>query len=1166
MATRGPWSVKGIDTKAREAALHAARSEGITLGDYLNRLLLESERQEREMSGSAEQKPSNDLTAPDFNLDALDKLTRRIEAVEARSTLAITGIDQSVVGLLARLENSESSQAAMEGRIELASDDLRQTQELLEKRIARMESDETSVQNLRALKSLESALERLAHRVEDAHQSSDEAKSMVQTRLDDVDSRMDGLTKHVESTLDEAATRVTKAVEQAELRTEGTTRHLSERLSNVESKVTETLSKASESIDRYGERIEKTENLVSEALDRADSQSSGLADISERLDRAESTTNAAIEDLENTVHKLDEQMAHIKDEVGEGTISAIRAEMDKRLQDITSELNNTIAGIRSELAEQIDHAASIPTEAFAEINSAVSEMHKRMKRAEQRQNTSVEAIGEEVARLTETLDRRVQQVEQRNSSELSSDIRNQLENLATSLHRRMTELENSNSSEELSTVTRQMNDLADALSARVNASEERSAAAIKDFSDHVSTLTRKLSAKQDESLEKLSEEIRSSENRQSERMNDAIGGVRERIEQVEEATASSVSPIQKAMASLAERLEAMEDFSSPPGVSRPKNDEFAAAAAFSDSLKEADEALSKPKPQEPESFDAPDEDDFGFEPDVPKAAAKPAVDPSDPWANDDDAFVAPEATDLDEFGDDFGVPLEAHDPDYDLDAAEDEPDDFSDSFEAQQGAGPNDYLARARAAANASQDTSRSKKHSPRAALKTSGGSSKLPLIAAASVVALAAAGTAGYMMMRGKQAPTADMLSTDRPNGDVGINTVIVPDAGQLTSDIPMEMDGDVEGLALENSTDEEAAIAQEMSAETPSSEPLKETPATLETTESAPQEEATLVPPPSSKPEPQPQQLAALSAPTPTPVSRPIDMAPAPAPAPAEPPAATPAEAEAPAEITQYRNGIAALESGDIARGASLVMQAADADLAIAQYRLAKLFERGQGVPKDLAQSRIWTQRAANGGNVKAMHDLAVFYAEGEGGQQSYAGAAQWFRKAADHGLVDSQYNLGVLYEQGLGVDANPSEALYWYRVAHKMGDTGALAKVNELSQQVGPETARQTADLASAYAPAQADAMANGRFPQAAPANMTASVTPEATPASLSSDGAMIREAQDLLNLLGYNAGGADGEFGSQTRQAIITFQAANSLPQSGAVTPTLLRQLRNASVGL
>ena len=61
-------------------------------------------------------------------------------------------------------------------------------------------------------------------------------------------------------------------------------------------------------------------------------------------------------------------------------------------------------------------------------------------------------------------------------------------------------------------------------------------------------------------------------------------------------------------------------------------------------------------------------------------------------------------------------------------------------------------------------------------------------------------------------------------------------------------------------------------------------------------------------------------------------------------------------------------------------------------------------------------------------------------------------------------------------------------------------------------------------------------------------------------------MIREAQDLLNLLGYNAGGADGEFGSQTRQAIITFQAANSLPQSGAVTPTLLRQLRNASVGL
>ena len=44
MTQSGPWSVKGIDHRAREAAREAARDEGMTLGEYLNRLLLEEER------------------------------------------------------------------------------------------------------------------------------------------------------------------------------------------------------------------------------------------------------------------------------------------------------------------------------------------------------------------------------------------------------------------------------------------------------------------------------------------------------------------------------------------------------------------------------------------------------------------------------------------------------------------------------------------------------------------------------------------------------------------------------------------------------------------------------------------------------------------------------------------------------------------------------------------------------------------------------------------------------------------------------------------------------------------------------------------------------------------------------------------------------------------
>jgi len=36
-----PWSVKGIDNEAREAAKHAARRSGMTLGEWLNTVIRE---------------------------------------------------------------------------------------------------------------------------------------------------------------------------------------------------------------------------------------------------------------------------------------------------------------------------------------------------------------------------------------------------------------------------------------------------------------------------------------------------------------------------------------------------------------------------------------------------------------------------------------------------------------------------------------------------------------------------------------------------------------------------------------------------------------------------------------------------------------------------------------------------------------------------------------------------------------------------------------------------------------------------------------------------------------------------------------------------------------------------------------------------------------------
>jgi localization factor PodJL len=143
----------------------------------------------------------------------------------------------------------------------------------------------------------------------------------------------------------------------------------------------------------------------------------------------------------------------------------------------------------------------------------------------------------------------------------------------------------------------------------------------------------------------------------------------------------------------------------------------------------------------------------------------------------------------------------------------------------------------------------------------------------------------------------------------------------------------------------------------------------------------------------------------------------------------------------------------------------QAAQRGFAPAQYRLGSLYERGLGVTRDPAKARQWYETAADAGNVKAMHNLGVIYADASSGKPDYAAAAIWFRKAADYGLRDSQYNLAVLAGRGLGIPQNLPEAYLWFSLAATQGDQDAAAKREEVAARLDP------ASLATAKATVQA-----------------------------------------------------------------------------------------------
>lgn len=176
-----------------------------------------------------------------------------------------------------------------------------------------------------------------------------------------------------------------------------------------------------------------------------------------------------------------------------------------------------------------------------------------------------------------------------------------------------------------------------------------------------------------------------------------------------------------------------------------------------------------------------------------------------------------------------------------------------------------------------------------------------------------------------------------------------------------------------------------------------------------------------------------------------------------------------------TRYLNG----ESGapqDFAKAAYWYGKAAAQGLAPAQYRLATLYERGKGVAKDLDAALGWYERAAGLGNVSSMHNAAVLSAGSESRAPDYQRAYKWFALGAAHGMKDSQFNLAVLLERGLGTKINPTEALFWYFAAAAQQDGDAAKRVIALSKTLKPAEVEATKSRLAAWKPEVPPVQAN------------------------------------------------------------------------------------------
>ncbi len=262
------------------------------------------------------------------------------------------------------------------------------------------------------------------------------------------------------------------------------------------------------------------------------------------------------------------------------------------------------------------------------------------------------------------------------------------------------------------------------------------------------------------------------------------------------------------------------------------------------------------------------------------------------------------------------------------------------------------------------------------------------------------------------------------------------------------------------------------------------------------------------------------------------------------------------------QFIMGSHHLEKRDFTKAAEWFEKAARRGLAVAQYRLGTLYERGRGVPRDVKKALDWYEKAAKAGNVKAMHNLAVMLTNGQGGRTSYAEAARWFLSAARHGLRDSQYNLAVLYQRGLGVLKDEEEAYKWFGIAARIGDADAARLQGTLKAHLDKETIGRLDREIASWKPARAVKEANFivvDHPEWRTRKPVKSVAAAAKPGRTLEGPARIRRIQELLKRLGYDVGPADGKMGNRTANAIRLFQLQAGLPVNGQASDAVLHLL-------
>lgn len=151
--------------------------------------------------------------------------------------------------------------------------------------------------------------------------------------------------------------------------------------------------------------------------------------------------------------------------------------------------------------------------------------------------------------------------------------------------------------------------------------------------------------------------------------------------------------------------------------------------------------------------------------------------------------------------------------------------------------------------------------------------------------------------------------------------------------------------------------------------------------------------------------------------------------------PPAASP-------ETDVLQQARAAIDQRDFPRAFELLSPLAASGNAIAESRLADLFENGSGVPRDMGRAIELVKRSAEGGHACSKTHIGDYYESGVLGPRNIQEAVRWWKLGADGGCPWAYLHLGVALKDGAGAAQDKGSAVLYFERAASEGVNEAYA----------------------------------------------------------------------------------------------------------------------------